>query len=154
MADNNGISLFNLLEQVKELARQYYLLTEKPLGVTGEIGEYEAARILDLTLAEARTPGHDATDKKGFRYQIKARRLLKNNMSGETIGKIGGNENWDLLLVVLLDERFDAFVIYEADKDKVIAELDRPGSASRNERRALTIPVVKRIGRVKWSRCE
>jgi hypothetical protein len=34
---------FELLHEVKSLAREYYELTGKPLGVTGEIAEYEAA---------------------------------------------------------------------------------------------------------------
>ena len=152
---DNGITLTKLLAQAKELAREYYRLTGKPLGVTGEVGEYEAARILGLTLAEARTVGHDATDKDGTRYEIKSRYLpgIK-NFSGQKTSKISSHDNWDILLVVLLDEQYDAFVIYEADRDKVIAALDKPGSKSRNERRALDISKVKKIGRVKWSRDE
>ena len=57
-----------ILEEVKSLAVEYYQLTGKPLGVTGEIAEMEAAKLLDLELAEARTPGFDAyrttTDRK------------------------------------------------------------------------------------------
>ena len=151
----NGTTINKLLAQAKELAREYYRLTGKPLGVTGEVGEYEAARILDLTLAEARAVGHDATDESGLRYEIKTRRWAKDKgASGQRIGKISKHEDWDFLLVVLLDEQYDAYVIYEADKDKVIAALDRPGSKARNERRALDVPTVERIGRVKWTKGE
>lgn len=52
--------LVALLREVKELAREYYELTEKPLGVTGEIAEYEVARILKLELSRARQSGYDA----------------------------------------------------------------------------------------------
>lgn len=30
--------------EVKALAKEYYTLTGKPLGITGEVGEVEAAR--------------------------------------------------------------------------------------------------------------
>lgn len=39
-----------LLEQARAIAVKYYELTGKPLGITGEIGEYEAARLLALEL--------------------------------------------------------------------------------------------------------
>lgn len=38
-------------------AKKYRRLTGKPLGITGEVGDYEAARILELKLEAARTAG-------------------------------------------------------------------------------------------------
>lgn len=37
--------LLDVLREVKVLAREYYELTGRPLGVTAEIAEYEAARL-------------------------------------------------------------------------------------------------------------
>jgi hypothetical protein len=54
--------LAEVLERAREAARDFYRLTGKPLGITGEIGEYETARLLNLKLAAARAPGYDATD--------------------------------------------------------------------------------------------
>lgn len=67
------MTIEDLIDRVKPLAAKYYRLTGKPLGVTGELGEQEVARLLDLQLAPARTAGHDATDRQGRKYQIKAR---------------------------------------------------------------------------------
>ena len=53
-----------VMEAAKQVAIDYYRLTGKPLGITGEIGEYYAAKHLGLELAEARTPGFDAYGKK------------------------------------------------------------------------------------------
>lgn len=39
---------------VKSLAREYYRLTGKPLGITGEVAEYKAARVLGVELTSAR----------------------------------------------------------------------------------------------------
>ena len=54
----------DILARAKQAARDYYRLTGKPLGITGEVGEYEAARLLGLTL----NPDHAS-----IRHQIKSR---------------------------------------------------------------------------------
>ena len=43
-----------ILRQAKYLAQEYRQLTGKPLGITGEVAEYEAARILGLKLLPPR----------------------------------------------------------------------------------------------------
>ena len=54
--------VYQVLRETKVLARRYYQLTGKPLGVTGEIAEYEAARHLNVELELARQAGYDATE--------------------------------------------------------------------------------------------
>jgi hypothetical protein len=43
-----------ILTSVRPLASEYYQLTGKPLGVTGEVAEYIAADLLGLELAPPR----------------------------------------------------------------------------------------------------
>ena len=65
-----------ILMTVKPLAAEYYRLTGKPLGVTGEVAEYVAAEMLGLELAPPRTHGYDAIRKTADgqqRIQIKGR---------------------------------------------------------------------------------
>ena len=57
--------LESLVAEVCVLAIKYHRLTDKPLGITGEIGEIKAAKLLDLELAPARQAGYDATDRSG-----------------------------------------------------------------------------------------
>lgn len=54
--------VFELLREAKKLAQEYYLITGKPLGITGEVAEYEAARLLGLELSAARQSGYDALE--------------------------------------------------------------------------------------------
>lgn len=54
--------VFEILREAKILAQKYYVLTGKHLGITGEVAEYEAARILGIELAPARQDGYDATE--------------------------------------------------------------------------------------------
>ena len=60
MSDAATERVRDILAVVKPLAAEYYRLTGKPLGVTGEVAEYVAAETLGLVLANARTPGYDA----------------------------------------------------------------------------------------------
>lgn len=52
--------LKEIIASVRPLAAEYYRLTKKSLGVTGEVAEYFAAEYLGLKLAVARTNGYDA----------------------------------------------------------------------------------------------
>jgi hypothetical protein len=142
-----------LLREMKLLAREYYELTEKPLGVTGEIAEYEAARILKLGLSPARQSGYDAIRKRGGkveRLQIKGRRFTSNSKASQRLGSIDPTKEWDVVLLVLLDERYEPTEIYEADREAVTAALTKPGSKARNERGSLAISQFKSIGSRIW----
>ena len=71
--------ILEILKEAKVLARRFYRLTGKPLGVTGEVAEYEAATRLGLLLHPARQAGYDATEtlEDGVaRIQIKGRCIL------------------------------------------------------------------------------
>jgi hypothetical protein len=73
-----------ILAQVKPLAAEYYVLTRKPLGVTGEIAECAAEEKLGLKLVEARTEGYDAL--RGMeRIQIKGRAYGTNANASQRI---------------------------------------------------------------------
>jgi hypothetical protein len=137
------------------LAQEYKKLTGKPLGITGEVAEYEAARILGLELTPARQAGYDAIERseRGERHlQIKGRCLQKNCKPGQRVGRIDLNKDWDAVLLVLLDEDFEATEIWEADRAPVEAALKAPGSKSRNERGALAVSKFKALGRRRWER--
>jgi hypothetical protein len=148
-------SLFKLLADAKKIAQRYRALTGKPLGITGEVAEYEASRILGVNLTPARQTGYDATELlrgKLRRLQIKGRCVLKGSKPGQRIGSIDIKKNFDAVLLVLLDENFDAIAIYEAHREAVIPALTKPGSKARNERGSLGINKFKSIGRIRWQR--
>ncbi|MBE3129529.1 MAG: hypothetical protein IMZ54_02275, partial [Acidobacteria bacterium] len=134
-ADDTAV--LEILRKAKRLAQQYRKLTGKPLGITGEVAEYEAARILGVKLTPARNTGFDATERKNGavrKLQIKSRCLLKNCKPGQRLGSIDIEKDFDAVLMVLLDENFEAMAIYEAERDAVIKAIMHPSSKSRNER--------------------
>lgn len=148
---NNNKRIMELLGAAKKIAREYYDLTGKPLGITGEVAEYEAARILKLKLTPARHEGHDAIRQgDGRTFQIKGRCVLKNSKPSQRMGRIKKTGDFDAVLLVLLDEDFNATAIYEANRKPVIAALEEPGSISRNERGQLGIGKFKSLGKRIW----
>jgi hypothetical protein len=138
-----------VLREAKQLVRRYHQLTGKPLGVTGEVAEYEAHRLLGVELTEARNAGYDATEA-GSRLQIKGRCMLPNCKPGQRVGRIDVTKDWDAVLLVLLDENFDATAIYEARRAEVLKAFAEPGSRARNERGALAVSKFKVIGKLRW----
>jgi hypothetical protein len=146
-------SVLEILAEAKKLAQKYYLLTGKPLGITGEVAEYEAARILGVKLTPARQAGYDATeirDDRIVQLQTKGRCVLEGSNPGQRIGRIDIKKEFDAVLLVLLDSHFEAIAIYEAPRESVIAALTVPGSKSRNERGALSVTKFKSIGHLRW----
>jgi hypothetical protein len=151
MKDSDQV--MSLLAQAKQIARQYYRLTGKPLGITGEVAEYEAARILGVTLTPARQAGYDATETvrgKTKTLQIKGRCLPNGCTPGQRLGSIQPEKEWDAVLMVLLDAEFNATEIWEADRAPILAALSAPGSRARNERGALAVAKFKSLGRLRW----
>src|SRR5262245_34061534 len=111
--------LLELLAEAKRLAKEYYDLTGRPLGVTGEVAEYEAPRLLDIELPPVRQAGYDAIRECSDgpqRLQIKGRCILPTSKPGQVVGRIRLDKEWDAVLLVLLNENLDATAIYEADR--------------------------------------
>ena len=144
-----------LLVSAKKLAARYRSLTGKPLGITGEVAELEAAQILGLDLGPARQADYDASrTEKGTtrRLQIKGRCVLPGSSPSQRVGSIDITKEFDAVLLVLLDESFNATEIFEADRAAIIAALSAPGSKARNERGALAVSKFKSIGRCVWKK--
>ena len=151
----NSDRIMEILREAKELAQEYRTLTGKPLGITGEVAEYEAARLLRVELTPARQAGYDAIEHKDGavrRLQIKGRCLLPGCKPGQRVGSIDITKEWDAVLLVLLDQNFEALEIHEAQRADVIKALSSPGSKARNERGALAVSKFKSIARWRWRR--
>lgn len=140
-----------VMEAAKQVAIDYYRLTGKPLGITGEIGEYYAAKHLGLELAEARTPGFDAYGTNRRRIQIKSRSIQQSKkLTGQRLGSILLEHEWDVVILVLMDKNFEPFEMYEADRESIEEALRKPGSKARNERNALAVTNFISIGTKVW----
>lgn len=147
-------ALAGLLERARKIGTAYYQLTGKPLGITGEIGEYEAARLMGLTLMDARAPGYDAVGKDGRRVQIKARMCVPERaFGGQRLGAIKTASEFDTVMLVMLDTGYRPWIIWEAFRQPILEALAVPGSRSR-ERGALSIAKFRSLATEVWRRSE
>jgi uncharacterized protein DUF6998 len=141
-----------ILAAVKPLAAEYYRLTNKPLGVTGEVAEYVAAELLGLQLAPARTKGYDAvrpTAEGVCRVQIKGRAFDKAKRS-QRLGTIKKGADCETVLLVLLENTtLEPWEMWEAPYCKVEERLGVEGSKSR-ARGALGVAEFKRLATRIW----
>jgi hypothetical protein len=151
--DKNNEEVFEILGAAKKLAQRYRTLTGKPLGIAGEVAEFEAARLLGVKLVEARQAGYDATRLENgvtHRLQIKGRCVPSGASKSQRLGGIDIKKEFDGVLLVLMDEHLNATAIYEADRAPVIEAITKPGSKARNERGALAVSKFISIGRKVW----
>ncbi|WP_138437019.1 DUF6998 domain-containing protein [Marinobacter shengliensis] len=124
--------LQEILAAAKDVAVRFKNLTGKPLGITGEIAEFSAAKLLGLELAEARQAGYDAIDSSGRKIQIKGRCLPEKPGPGQRLGSIRLDHEWDSVLLVLLDQSFEVIEMWEADRPAVQEAILAPGSNVNN----------------------
>ena len=144
-----------VLSDAKSLAKKYRKLTGKPLGITGEVAEFSAAQILGLELAQARQSGYDAIRResgKVTRIEIKGRCMPADAKTGQRLGRIQLDREWDIVLLVLMDEDLEVLSIFEAERTAIEQALVAPGSKARNERGALSVTKFKSSGREVWRR--
>lgn len=144
-------TLRNTIEKAIEAAKHYRSLTGKPLGITGEVGEFIIADLMHLRLTEVRQPGYDAVAHDGRRIQIKARCILTGSSGGQRLGSIKLVHEWDTVMLILMNSDFEPLAIYEAKRANIERELVKPGSKARNERGTLSISKFKSIASLVWT---
>lgn len=122
----------SILDRVRPLAVEFYQLTKKPLGVTGEISEFVVAeQFPEIILEAARTEGFDA--KRGDeKIQIKGRALNAGAISHHRISRIRPGAECDVVMLVILDrETLDPLGIWEAPYNKIEELLKKSNSKAR-----------------------
>ncbi len=145
-----------LMEQARLLAANYRKTTGKTLaGVSGELAVYDAIRILKLYPAEENVSyeaigSEEAGDLNGDKIQIKGRTMFSDSKGSPRIGQIKTSEEWDSVVLVLMNDEYQPFEIYEIDRE-TIEENAEKSSASRAKRGAMTVARFKKISTLAWS---
>jgi len=142
-----------LISEARRLAAAYRKTTGKPLGISSEIAEFDAADKLNLELCQERTSGYDAIGKgirEGKRVQIKGRAVFDEKKSGQRIGQLKIEQEWDSVVLVIMDENYDAIEIFEANRDIITDALNENKSSNRNKRGAMSLAKFKKISTLVW----
>jgi hypothetical protein len=83
--------------------------------------------------------------------QIKSRCIPPDAKPGQRIGQIRFDHDWDTVALILMNEDFEPLEIWEAKRERVRRELERPGSKARNQRGALSVRKFKQIAELRWN---
>jgi hypothetical protein len=142
-----------LISQARNLAADYRRTVGRPLpGISNEIAEYDAICLLGLQSVEDKSLGYDAIDPHtGERIQIKSRTLFDEAKGGARIGQLKVNQDWDAVVLVLMDENYQPMEIYQARRDE-LEEYINQTSPNRAKRGALSVARFKIIGELRWTR--
>ena len=143
-----------LISQARQLAADYRRTMGKPLpGVSNEIAMHDAIRLLGLMPVDKATGGYDAvdTEREDKRIQIKSRTIFDENIGSQRIGQIKVDQAWDSVVLVLMDEDYEPFEIYEAERDDLLEYVGK-SSSSRAKRGILSVSRFRIIARLAWTR--
>jgi hypothetical protein len=145
-----------LIAQARQLAAEYRRTMGKPLpGISNEIAEHDAIRLLALNPKPEGALGYDAVDPQNNnqRIQIKSRTIFDESKTGQRIGQIKMEQEWDSVVLVLMNKEYEPYEIYEAERDD-LEESANKSSSNRAKRGALSIARFKIIGQLVWSKEE
>ncbi len=149
-------SIDKLITEARRIAAEYRRATGKPLaGVTSEVCQYDAAQILNLELLNTATTGYDALgrgEREGKKIQIKGRAIFDEARSGQRIGQLKLDQEWDSVVLVLMDENLEAYEIYEADRNEIMASINESGASNRSKRGLMSVAKFRVISQLVWSR--
>lgn len=141
-----------LIAQARILAAEYRRTMGRPLpGISNEIAEHDAVSILRLEAKKHPQDSWDAVEpESGKRIQIKSRTIFDESKGGERLGQLKLNQDWDEVILVLMDEDYEPYEIYAAERETVEECIDE--SSSRKKRGAMSVARFKIIGRLVWDK--
>ena len=153
------MSLFavdKLISEARRLAAEYRRTTGKSLGLSSEIAKHDACQLLDLEPLQQAAGGYDAVGRgarEGRRVQIKGRAIFDEAKSGQRIGQLKLDQDWDSVVLVLMDAEFEPVELYEAEREEIVAAL-ADGKGKRSRRGALSVAKFKIVAQPVWTREE
>ena len=150
-------SVDKLISEARRIAADYRRATGKPLGISAEIARHDACTYLELEPREDAS-GYDAIGLKGehegVRFQIKGRAIFDDKKGGQRLGKIKAEQDWDKILLVLMNEDFETTEIYQASRDDILNDIDEAGTTGRSKRGVMSVARFKRLAHLVWNNDE
>ncbi len=147
-------SIDKLISETRRLAAEFKRTTGTMLPVSGEIARYDVAHQLDLTLNKEHNCGYDAignNQRQGLRVLIKSRVIGDMVKPGHRIGQLKPNGNWDIVILSLMNNEFEALEMYQLSHDDVTETLAN-FSEKRSKRGAISVAKFIIISDLVWTR--
>lgn len=145
-------SVDKLIAETRRIAKEYRLATGKILPVTPEIAINDAISILELVPNNEKKPGYDAIYKKNgehLKVQIKGRAIFDDKKGGYRIGQVKKEQEWDAIVLVIMNADFMPEEIYMARREVILDELEEKKNA--NKKGAMTLAKFKLMSDLLWT---
>ncbi|NNM01683.1 MAG: hypothetical protein HKO62_13100 [Gammaproteobacteria bacterium] len=145
--------LDRLMGEARRLAAEYRRATGRTLPISAEIAIADVIRLLGLEAAPADAP-YDAVRRSGNaveKLQVKGRVVFDSKRGGHRLGQLRLGEDWQATLLVLMDEDYEPYKIYQASHAALNKALgDKPSG----KRGSISIARFRAIGDKVWERPE
>lgn len=145
-------SVDKLIAETRRIAKEYRLATGKTLPVTPEIAINDAISILELLPNEENNSGYDAVyekDGERLRVQIKGRAIFDDKKGGYRLGQLKTEQEWDAIVLVIMNADFMPEEIYIARRAVILDELEE--KKKNNKKGAMTLAKFKLISELLWT---
>ena len=145
-------SVNKLITETRRIAKEYRLATGKTLPVTPEIAINDAISILEMQPNETKNAGYDAIydrDGEQLKVQIKGRAIFNDKKGGYRIGQVKVEQEWDAIILVIMNADFMPEEIYMAERDIILDELEE--KKKNNKKGAMTLAKFKLISELLWT---
>jgi len=145
-------SVNKLIAETRRIAKEYRLATGKTLPVTPEIAINDAISILELSPNDENIPGYDAIYEvagESLKVQIKGRVIFNEKRQGHRLGQIKSEQEWDAVILVIMNADFMPEEIYMAKRDEIMDVLEE--KRKNNKKGAMTIAQFKLISELLWT---
>ncbi|NQD37705.1 hypothetical protein HPT27_11775 [Permianibacter sp. IMCC34836] len=139
-----------LMAEARRLAADYHKATGLTLPLSNEIARHDAMRLLDLQAPAEAIAGVDAIgtgERAALKFQIKGRVLFEESRTRQRVGQLGFDGQWDIVVLVLMNEEYQPLELIEASRETLSAAL---AEIKPNKRGAMTVARFRNLGRVVW----
>lgn len=146
-------NLEKLMEETRRIASEYRQSTGSTLPVSAELAKYDAIRLLGLKTPPEQERAVDAwmiTPGGDRKVQIKGRVIFDPEKSGHRVGQLNLDADWDILVLVIMNDQYETQQIYRVSRDKLVAALPEGRDNSRKLRGAISVKKVQAISDVCW----
>lgn len=145
----NIYAVEKLMGETRRLAAQYYQLTGKVLPVSGELANYDVARLLGFEVPKEKTAGVDLIGTgrwQGVKFIVKSRVIFGTNQSRLWVGQLNVEGAWDIAVLVLMNDQYEPIQIHLLQK-KIAEEI----KSSSSRRGGLSVAKFKALGELVWT---
>ena len=145
-------SVDKLITETRRIAKEYRIATGKTLPVTPEIAINDAISILEMQANESKSVGYDAIYNRNgeeLKVQIKGRAIFDDKKGGYRIGQLKVEQDWDAIVLVIMNADFMPEEIYMAEREIILDELEEKKKS--NKKGAMTLAKFKLISELLWT---